>query len=415
MKIKLFYIVIFCLLGFFLVQAQEWEYVCSLVDEDLRKVCTLGSDTVFVVGERGLITKSTDKGITWDKRYFSNNETLNDIIFCNHEIGFIVGNNGTLLKTTDSGSSWQQVTSGTVQNINAIAAFDINNIWAVGDDGLIVYSVDMGDTWITKLLLSDSWQYLTDIKCKGSRGYIVGQGGVVLSTEDGGTTWKEQILTEYDEIWSLSIINSKTYALAGTWIPDIIFTEDDINWYILAGINILYAAIYFEDDHSGFIASYDYTTCRDCLVGFWIFKTTDSANSWEEVYYQFFKRGNSTRSNFAFSINNEFGYCVFGKRLIRTPYTGEFDDCKNYDEINLIQSDNPVLILNQQGDELQINSNWKMINRVELITIEGIKIMQKAEETKMIHINVSSLPKGIYLINVSFSDKTSHFSKWIKN
>jgi len=422
MKTKIYLIAVFLFVGVYIGQTQEWEYICSLTGEGLCKVYTQGSDTVYVVGENGLIAKSIDKGITWDKKYFSGKVTLNDIIFCSHDIGFIVGNNGTILKTQNAGVSWEPMISGTVQNINAIAAFDLNNIWAVGNERLIIYSTDIGETWTARSILSDNW-YFNDIKCKENKGYITGQGRIMLVTEDGGATWKEQIpfesLTEYDEIRSLCISDHKVYALAnylGMEGSSIIFTDDNINWYILDNGNFgVKNACYFQGDQKGFIASYDRTTCGDCGMGFWINKTIDGGNTWDEVYFKFFQNGNSTKSNFAFSSNNEYGYCVLGKCLVRSPYTGEFDDCSDYDGINLIESSNPVLILNQQEDELWVNSYTKIMDRVKLITINGLKIMQKTEHTKVFNINVSNLPKGIYLVNILFSDKTKHFSKFIKN
>ena len=408
MKTKLL-ITIICACSLFKTQGQtqEWEYVCSLTGESLCKVYAQGTDTVYVVGENGLIAKSTDKGLTWDKKYFSGKETLNDIIFCNHDVGFIVGNNGTILRTQNAGSSWEQMTSGTVLNITAIATFDLNNIWAVGNRSLIVHSTDMGETWITKSFLSATTLF-RDIKCNGSRGYITG-GEVVLKTEDAGATWEEQILTGYGGIHSLSITDNKVYALGDN---KIIFTEDNVNWDILnAAVWGSKTALYFQDDQNGFVTTYDITTCGGCEIGSWIFKTTNGGNSWEEVY----SGSIAPISDFAFSSNNEFGYCVVGKYLMRTPYSGEFYYCKGNVGMNVIKSENPVQILNQEEKELQINSYSMMIDRVEIITIDGRKIMQKTEQAKILNININSLPKGVYLINVLFSDKTSYFSKWIKN
>ena len=413
-KILTTIIVVFLCFLFGNMQAQEhveWEYVCSLTGEQLCKVYAQGKDTVYVVGENGLIAQSTDKGSTWDKKYFFNEETLNDIIFCNHDIGFIVGNNGTILRTQDAGLSWVQMTSGTVQNINAIAAFDLNNIWIVGNGSLIMHSTDMGETWTMKPFLSDSYN-LKDIECKGDKGYITGQGGVVLNTEDGGIMWKEQILTgyeEYSEISSLCITENKVYALGG----GIIFTKDDVNWQDLESLEFFKASIYFQDDQNGLMLSYDYTTCCSGSMGVWIFKTTDGGNRWEDVYYNSFPKeifDLGLKSNFAFSSNNEFGYCIWGKNLMRT-YTSEFDDCVEAGVINVKSWD---LVLNQQGEELQIQSHSKKIDRVEFIAIDGRKIMQEITHGNVLNIDVSSLSEGIYLINVLFSDKTNYFDKWTK-
>ena len=128
------------------VSAQSWEYVNTLQNEWLQKICTQGEDTVYIVGQNGLIAKSTDRALTWNKQYISSKVTLNDIIFCSHTTGFAVGNGGTILKTTDAGANWIPVTSSTTNNINAIAASGLDNIWAVGDNNLILKSIDLGNT-----------------------------------------------------------------------------------------------------------------------------------------------------------------------------------------------------------------------------------------------------------------------------
>ena len=406
---------IICACSLFKIQAQGWEYVCSLTGESLCKVYAQGADTVYVVGKNGLIAQSTNGGVTWDKKYFPSKETLNDIIFCNHEVGFIVGNNGTILRTQDAGSSWEQMTSGTVQNINAIAAFDLNNIWAVGNGSLILHSADMGETWSMESLLSDNRYYLTDVECKENRGYITGQGGIMLKTEDGGTVWEEQILARfiYDEIRFLNITDNKVYALGGSTI---IFTEDDVNWNIL-NVECFgdISSVYFQDDQKGFLVSYNMLTCGGCETVFTIYETADGGNTWKYVLYTSIRNGSPDRNNFAFSQNNKFGYCVLGNELWKTPNSDDFEFCNNNVKINVTKTDNPILILNQQNNELQVNSHSKMMNKIEIITIDGRKIMQKIEQANMLNVNVNSLSKGIYIVNVLFSDKTNYFSKWIKN
>jgi len=261
--------------------------------------------------------------------------------------------------------------------------------------------------------------YLLAIKCKGNRGYITGQGGVVLKTGDQGMTWEEQILMKYDGVVSLSIIDdSRVYALGNFWgsSTDIIFTEDNVNWHILYNHSSSASTIYFQDDQKGFFVSHSVITCMGCGSEIVIWKTTDGGNTWQNVYHDGSRQGYASANDLTFSSNNEFGYCVWGGwRLMKTPYTGEFKYCEYYTEMDAINSENSTPVFNQQGDELQINSYSKIIDRVELITVAGIKIMQQNEQTKMLNINVSNLPKGVYLVNVLFSDKTSYYNKWVKN
>src|ERR1035437_3819074 len=116
MKTKLLIIATILLLSSqVLLKAQttqyKWDYVNSLQNEWLQKICTQGLDTVYIVGRNGLIAKSTDRVLTWNKQYPVTTQ-LNDIIFCNHTTGFAVGNNGTILRTADAGMSWTPMNSG---------------------------------------------------------------------------------------------------------------------------------------------------------------------------------------------------------------------------------------------------------------------------------------------------------------
>ena len=114
MKTKLFALVTILILSLSVsVKAQTWEYVNTLQNEWLQKVCTQGLDTVYIVGQNGLIAKSTNRALTWNKQYISSKTTLNDVIFINHTIGFAVGANGTIIKTTDAGTNWTLQTNET--------------------------------------------------------------------------------------------------------------------------------------------------------------------------------------------------------------------------------------------------------------------------------------------------------------
>jgi len=84
MKTKIYFLAIFLFTGIYAIQAQDWGYVNTLQDEWLRKIWTQGMDTVYIVGEKGLIARSIDKGETWTKQYFPTKAALNDIIFIDY-------------------------------------------------------------------------------------------------------------------------------------------------------------------------------------------------------------------------------------------------------------------------------------------------------------------------------------------
>jgi len=197
MKTKLTLFLLLLTSSLQLMFSQIWEYSNALESEWMRKICTQGLDTVYIVGHNGLIARSTDRSATWTKQYPVTTQ-LNDIIFCNNTTGFAVGNNGTILKTIDSGDTWTQVSSGTTQNLNAIAAVSIDNIWAVGDNGVVLYSHNCGSTWQVKDLSLTAT--LNDISFRNGTGYIVGNNSACLKTTDAGENWNNLELTGGDNL-----------------------------------------------------------------------------------------------------------------------------------------------------------------------------------------------------------------------
>ncbi|MFA6572215.1 MAG: YCF48-related protein, partial [Bacteroidota bacterium] len=210
MKTKLTLFLLLLASSLQLMFSQTWEYSNALENEWMRKICTQGLDTVYIVGRNGLIARSTDRSETWTKQYPVTDQ-LNDIIFCNNTTGFAVGNNGTILKTVDGGDTWIQVTSGTSENLNAIAAASIGNIWTVGDNGMVLYSHDCGSVWQVKDLSLTA--QLNDISFRNSTGYIIGSNSVCYKTTDTGDSWNNLDLISGDNLIVQQTENGHLYIL----------------------------------------------------------------------------------------------------------------------------------------------------------------------------------------------------------
>ncbi|UCD64113.1 MAG: hypothetical protein JSW34_01385 [Candidatus Zixiibacteriota bacterium] len=223
----------------------------------LASVCTVG-ETVWAVGESGMIWLSEDYGATWQQRSTGLADTLvhlYDICFVNSQVGWIVGQEGLILKTVDGGDTWQQQTSGVVFDLIAvdfcsedlgmavgtyfnvlvtddggatwtsentgtgtndfrdICYFDPGNVWIVGKNGTIVYTVDGGASFNTQTSGLNTW--LSSVTfVNDSTGWISGQAGVILYTVDAGVTWMEQ--------------ESNT----AQWLNSIFFLDDVTGWAV---------------------------------------------------------------------------------------------------------------------------------------------------------------------------------------
>ena len=115
------------------------------------------------------------------------NNILNDIFFTDAQHGIICGSSGTILKTVDGGVSWQQKYSGVSDNLLKIWMMDSNNGIVIGHNTILKTS-DGGENWVLKQSLDNVVLTALHFPNAGT-GYIVGSGGVVLRTLDGGESW----------------------------------------------------------------------------------------------------------------------------------------------------------------------------------------------------------------------------------
>ncbi len=104
----------------------------------------VNTNTIWIVGNEGVMLTSRDSGKTWNSRFFQENN-YKTAYFINPEQGFVAGDNGILLKTVDGGKKWRRI-SLTDSRINAMA-YANKKLWIFGDNGLIMSSRNSGSNW----------------------------------------------------------------------------------------------------------------------------------------------------------------------------------------------------------------------------------------------------------------------------
>ncbi len=119
------------------------------------------------------------------------NPYLFKIHFQDENTGFISGLGGVILKSEDGGSTWTYRQTDRKQALFSVANSN-DRILAIGEKGLVQASTDGGETWSqpdrgfpTMFTFSRNVTFAPN----GTRGFIVGQGGKILRSEDGGANW----------------------------------------------------------------------------------------------------------------------------------------------------------------------------------------------------------------------------------
>ena len=350
------------------VQGQQWGYVNTLTDEYLREIWTQGLDTVYIVGDNGLIARSTDRGETWEKQYFQTQVYLNDIFFINHYIGLAVGDQGTVLKTTDAGETWVQIASGTTQNINAIAATGLNNIWAVGDNSLILHSTDAGETWTQTNVLSENNRLLSDIAFRGNLGYFTGNYATVYKTEDYGLTWNKETSVNWSEsyytnAYSINIMENNTYIMVN---DSLYSTKDNINWMPVfnhtLGI-ISNSNPFFLNDSVGYASYAALFTGNSGSLFVW--ETTTGGEYWENIGEQLecCSRNISYYPSKIRMVNDTLGYAIFTQVLLKMPVSN------TPTTVGRIKDNANVAISQSSKGDLTVKSESNSIQSIEIFDI----------------------------------------------
>lgn len=105
-------------------------------------------------------------------------EDLLDISCRGTDSAFVVGERGTFLRTFDGGAEWESVDIGTRATLRSVAAASREYVVAAGDDGLFL-SADSGTTWST--LATGAFSAVS----------IDHTGDVIMALDRSGTVWRE--------------------------------------------------------------------------------------------------------------------------------------------------------------------------------------------------------------------------------
>jgi photosystem II stability/assembly factor-like uncharacterized protein len=175
------------------------------VHDDLFAIDGLHDGNKVAVGKFGLILLSKDGGKSWQRRPSDTANALSAISFADNEHGFVGGSGGMLLATNDGGNSWRSQISGTKDQLLGVYAVTPTEIFAVGAFGTLLSTSNAGQSWTKHEL---NWDVLIGriVKETGyvepnlnavyftspNVGWIVGEFGLVLNTNDGGKSWNSQ-------------------------------------------------------------------------------------------------------------------------------------------------------------------------------------------------------------------------------
>ena len=249
----------------------------------------------FTYNGDGIVIKTTDSGESWEQVSSGTFPGLQGCSFVSMEVGYAVGWDGYMIKTTDGGETWEEMTVASgIFELTDVEFYDEDNGIVVGgaeawvtDDGgetwtastglsHVGYGVTYADESTLFMACSDNFIYKsedgglswTDVHSgmigqlllgvdflNADYGMVVGDGGYVLQTADGGETWNEETIGD-NLFHGVHIWNEDTAHIVGT--PDLIYktTDGGTTWnsqYEPYSAWKAYYKVVFTDNYTGFV------------------------------------------------------------------------------------------------------------------------------------------------------------------
>lgn len=120
----------------------------SELGEPLLGIWTGGGDSVMAFGSFGKFYQSVDAGQTWTPQLLDiDNAHLNSMAGGDDGRRMLVGEQGLVLRTTDAGQHWQTLPAFYSGSLFGIVRLSANNWVTYGMRGHVFVSHDFGDSW----------------------------------------------------------------------------------------------------------------------------------------------------------------------------------------------------------------------------------------------------------------------------
>lgn len=433
MKRYRFYILL-CLLfaAVTMAKAQQWKELHTGVTEELYGVCCIDTSTVFVCGQNGVILKTTDGGQTWEQKDNPAQSDLHKFEFANEMVGFACGDN-VFLKTIDGGETWNELKSDTIVFFDYYNApfLSKTNLFLVDADTLYVMdcfntlwkSTDGGDTFEMLLdlqsYLGAYWQF--DMYFEDNIGYLIGyidwgwawEIGLDLfafKTQDYGRTWDAIELPDCEcKVSATHFIDKDHIKLFGIFNDhSILETSDGFESYSLSTTaygyfnNPIYLGrdVTFTSENNGCLVDYVAWDKKPLSLDFCSYAeiTQDGGETWTSApdginWRNYLNAVDGVDTVFYIAASHGYVY-----------KTGIADVIYPY---GVDESISEISVFPNPASEM-IHINGIEVAELNIYNTVGqlVKTARSCNE-----INVSDLPKGIYMLQVKDACGNRHWAK----
>lgn len=187
-------------------------------------------------------------------------------------------------------AQWMMQNSGTNKKLNSVAFTDSATGYVVGYGGIILKTDNGGTSW-SALNSGTSNSLLSVCFPDPYTGFVVGSNGTILKTANAGAEWTSQVSGTSQPLYSVYFVNNNTgYAVGGGGgtVADAVrlkTTDGGTTWNSRDSVSLLYQkSVFFTSVDTGYIASG--LNWFHGSMGL-IQKTINGGESWKTEYENF--------------------------------------------------------------------------------------------------------------------------------
>jgi photosystem II stability/assembly factor-like uncharacterized protein len=158
---------------------------------------------------------------------------------------FVVGSKALLLVSTDHGKTWIQQTLKEREGSDLFQDRDLYSIrfapdgksgWIVGEEGTVLHTDDGGETW-SRQDSGTNKNLLKICAADGQTALAVGADGAIVRTTDGGSHWKSATSPKMITLFDVALPEKNVGWIAGEFSTILATTDGGQTWTLASGGN----------------------------------------------------------------------------------------------------------------------------------------------------------------------------------
>lgn len=413
---------------------EGWKEIQTGISEDFLGVCCIDTSMVFVCGTNGNILMTIDGGNSWETVYEKEGFSMWHIAFVDGNVGYAYGDScmycehprNVLVKTTDGGLTWNELPdmgivpfSGSNASLANLIVTAPDTLYFFASNAVLWRSTDGGITFAPLDFGFSTLEYCrSEMFFDGPIGFLVIESELsidVFKSLDYGTSWERKCcfsgeyyryLLTFTHFYDSEHIEMFSRFLDGEAYKNTVVTNDGFDTYTFNDNNVSFGEYVDATEYKVKFTS----ESKGCVMAGLNF--TKGMTSWQ-----------------LFLMKDGLNHCVIAHQGIpNCQNNGIFLDCPDLYDLDgvdttfYIASSNGVIYKSSMASvenvietayEVSICPNptsgqitvmGKSLRSAEVVNMLGQRVAIITGDGDELHIDMASLPNGVYFVEIADVD-----------